>query len=739
MVSLRLWKAFFLLSVIKMLTFYVITLKLCCYTCTDQFMIVSLPQIVEFMRNYTLFLAATVFALSAAAANYTSVDLGLSVRWATCNVGASVPEGTGNRYAWGETATKSTYSWDNYRYGTAYNAMTKYCTNSNYGTVDNLTTLEAADDAAHQNWGDKWRTPTYAEWQELRTQCTWKWTDNYNSTNIKGYTVTATNGNTIFLPVTGFGYADQAQQTDEGYYWSSSLHATPSDAYYVQFSSTTITADNDNLRFYGQSVRPVEDVYTVILVAPQNGQLQSNKAQAAADETVTLSVISDSHYVLQKLSVKQGTTEIPTTAVQGMNAQYAFAMPMGEVSVTAEFQRIEPKFTPSPFSVNSEGKQVCFSPGNLQCAGLNTGDTVWSFAAYQTDWLGAAAIRDNAFADTIDLFCWSGSYTTAPWGIGTSQSSSDYEGDFVDWGQNTIGNYAPYTYRTPTLSEWQYLLQYRKNAEERIGVARIRLNTDGTQYVNGLILLPDDWHCPADVPFKTGFSEDNYSSVWGYAEYQTLALSDWQKLEAAGAVFLPAAGYRYGVNVESEQSSGYYWSASLRDVVYAYFMSFHAGKANVYFLYHSEAHAVRLVQDITYAVTLISGEHGTLLSDVERCAAGDSVKLTITPDTGYRLGELTVISANGKTIAVTEDYSFAMPAADVTVSVSFERQTATAAQSAEAQAFRVESGRIVCNGAFQIYDLLGRNMTHRNGQLNGVYIVRTGTTTQKETIPATEK
>ena len=104
------------------------------------------------------------------------VDLGLSVKWATCNVGATTPEGYGNYYAWGETKPKSTYDWSTYKYcnGDRY-SMTKYCTNSEYGIVDNKTTLELSDDAAHVNWGGSWRMPTKAEQDELNN-CTWTWT-----------------------------------------------------------------------------------------------------------------------------------------------------------------------------------------------------------------------------------------------------------------------------------------------------------------------------------------------------------------------------------------------------------------------------------------------------------------------------------------------------------------------------------------------------------------------------------
>ena len=86
-----------------------------------------------------------------------AVDLGLSVKWATCNLGATKPEEYGNYYAWGEITTKASYTWANYKYANEdYEALTKYCSKSNYGKdgfTDTLTTLAASDDAAIQNWG----------------------------------------------------------------------------------------------------------------------------------------------------------------------------------------------------------------------------------------------------------------------------------------------------------------------------------------------------------------------------------------------------------------------------------------------------------------------------------------------------------------------------------------------------------------------------------------------------------
>ena len=104
------------------------------------------------------------------------VDLGLpsGLKWAVCNVGADSPEGYGFYFAWGETETKSRYSWNTYKWcNGSYYTQTKYCTNSSYGTVDNKTTLDLSDDAARANWGGSWRMPTKAEQDELRNNCTW--------------------------------------------------------------------------------------------------------------------------------------------------------------------------------------------------------------------------------------------------------------------------------------------------------------------------------------------------------------------------------------------------------------------------------------------------------------------------------------------------------------------------------------------------------------------------------------
>ena len=136
--------------------------------------------------------------------NHGYVDLGLSVMWATCNVGASNPEDFGDYFAWGETKPKSTYDWSTYKWcqGTE-NTQTKYCIHADFGTVDNKTTLDMSDDAAHKNWGGEWRMPTYSEWLELidEDNCTILFMTQNGVTGCKF--VSKINGNSIFLPAAG--------------------------------------------------------------------------------------------------------------------------------------------------------------------------------------------------------------------------------------------------------------------------------------------------------------------------------------------------------------------------------------------------------------------------------------------------------------------------------------------------------------------------------------------------------
>lgn len=251
------------------------------------------------------------------------------------------------------------------------------------------------------------------------------------------------------------------------------------------------------------------------------------------------------------------------------------------------------------FSVSAD-KQVTFSQGNLQYT--QSTDT-WSFASTQYECLGTDNVTGgsvssdptygdsksgDALADKVDLFGWSTAATN--FGVSTSTDRENgYSGSFVDWGTNKIGNDVPNTWRTLTYDEWSYLRDSRTNANELCGVAQVN-------GVNGLVFLPDNWVCPEGVTFKSGFH-----SEWGidyYAQYQAFTTEQWSKLESAGAVFLPAAGNRYGTGVYVVQDYGYYWSATEYDSYGAYYLRFSSGAADVDDIGRYYGHSVRLVKDL---------------------------------------------------------------------------------------------------------------------------------------------
>ena len=129
------------------------------------------------------------------------VDFGLSVKWATCNVGAVTPEDMGGRYAWGETVTKDYYDWDNYIWCDGEEWLqNKYCTYDYTGKVDGKTKLDDEDDVAQQLWGNGWRMPTREEAEELCNNTTWEFT---TRNGVQGYIVTGKNGNSMFVPSCG--------------------------------------------------------------------------------------------------------------------------------------------------------------------------------------------------------------------------------------------------------------------------------------------------------------------------------------------------------------------------------------------------------------------------------------------------------------------------------------------------------------------------------------------------------
>lgn len=195
------------------------------------------------------------------------VDLGLpsGTLWATCNVGANAPEEYGDYFAWGETEPKTNYDWSTYQYGNGdHRQLTKYCSDAGYGYelfTDSLTVLMPEDDAATTNWGNGWHIPSLEQYKELLQNTTNTW---ITQNGVNGRLFTAPNGNSLFLPASGFYNREELRGIGlYGSYWTSSLNTSyPCSAWIFAFNEDDChkpmdCRDSWSGRFYGRSVRAV--------------------------------------------------------------------------------------------------------------------------------------------------------------------------------------------------------------------------------------------------------------------------------------------------------------------------------------------------------------------------------------------------------------------------------------------------------------------------------------------------
>ena len=242
------------------------------------------------------------------------VDMGLSVKWATMNVGATVAEEGGKYFAWGEVEEKETYMWDNYHYGNSRTTLTKYCDSEEYGTVDNKAVLDLWDDAAYMIWGGKWRMPTYNEWDELLRNSTWTWVE---QNGVKGVRVRSTkNGNCIFLPTTGYKVGTDLNYKDDIVgFWSGSLSKNGS---YMSYG-VSVENPNNTASFYGFNryngypiravmdnaiTPPAVDIPTVVTSAAS--EITKNSAVVGGN------VVSDGGLEVTERGVVYSTSQNPT-------------------------------------------------------------------------------------------------------------------------------------------------------------------------------------------------------------------------------------------------------------------------------------------------------------------------------------------------------------------------------------------------------------------------------------------
>ncbi len=370
------------------------------------------------------------------------------------------------------------------------------------------------------------------------------WSTNTNPTINDSYTSDGTGIGSFVSIITGLS-------TDTRYYIRA--YATTNDGTYYGELKVFVTTD-------GLPIISTNDVTNITTVSATCGGVVSSDggfeitARGICWSTNQYSTIDDPHST-EGAGIGDFTSDL--TDLNVYTKYYVRAYATNSIGTSyGEEKSFTTMFITPPGAINSlfsvsDSKQVCFSQGNLQYkASTNT----WRFAINQYDYIGDNNQNiSSSYPDWIDLF----GYGTGNNPTNSSTSDGDYP-DFNDWGNNAISNggNTPNQWRTLTQEEWVYVFHTRSTSS---GIRYAKAQVNG---INGMILLPDDWSCSL-----YSFNDTNNSGA--YFNSNTITLSDWVTiLEANGAVFLPAAGFRRGTSVYNVGIIGFYKSSNVGDVYF---------------------------------------------------------------------------------------------------------------------------------------------------------------------------
>lgn len=353
----------------------------------------------------------------------------------------------------------------------------------------------------------------------------------------------------VFLPAAYYRFGSETTTDDEYFfanYWMSSSEA-PETADYIVFrpSNNAEVMLKDESRDVGQSVRlvyacgcEVDTVKPLITTSEKSADLGLNPLILEPEFSVFDNCDNGIKVKVTTEGVQgDGAEKSQTWVATATDASGNEAEPV-TITYTWEEGEIENTYLPGDFSV-SPAKKVQFASGNVV---FQPSTKTWRFAPNQLTILGKCNknVEIEDYKGWLDLFGWSTDSTY--FGVSSSSSDSHYEGDFVDW----AANFGP-MWHTMSREEWEYLINERPNASSLYSIATVNGTT-------GLILLPDDFVCPTGIEFN------DQSYDWDTNSY---SLENWSKMESAGAVFLPCAGYRYEHEFrDDEYQSGRYWTST---------------------------------------------------------------------------------------------------------------------------------------------------------------------------------
>ncbi|MBR4845620.1 MAG: hypothetical protein IKU98_04275 [Bacteroidaceae bacterium] len=542
--------------------------------------------------------------------DYRIVDLGLSVKWAACNVGAVAPEEHGAYYAWGETTEKTNYDWTTYKWCKGeWDTMTKYCTDRDYGTVDNKTSLEINDDAAHKLWGENWRMPTYDEIKELYTKCKWNWT---TINGVKGYSITGTNGNSIFLPAVGRFCDSSVLQYDYAcWYWSSTLDRDyPYNSHCLMLFDGKVswgTSDYPSTSHYrdeGYPIRPVYDIPVSVKTGDASDITDSGATLSGtvcySDKSVTCGIIYGTSSTLSSTSGTKKSTNssgrffVNVTGLSPNTTYYyrAYVVDDGEYrygevrSFTTDLAITTGEATEVTYSaatlggtVNSGGQSVTCgiiygtssklsstsgtllsttssSEFSVRVMGLSS-NTIYYYCAYvvvdgeyKYGEVLSFTTETIIVGDAIDLGL---SVKWASWNVGAD--SPEGYGGYYAWGETEEkGNYDWSTY------EWgSYNCVTKYCTISGCGIVDNKTTLEPEDDV-AHILWGDGWRMPTSDELSELYSECSFewATVNGVKGYKVTGPN-------GNSIFCPAAGSINGTELHRSGEGGSYWSSTLWD------------------------------------------------------------------------------------------------------------------------------------------------------------------------------